>query len=440
MTTDANTLPLVAGPLGVSSDPAVLAAGSPDWLAALRRSAIARYGAVGLPTPRTEAWKFTGLNAVKALAPVPAEGVPGVELPAVVAALGGPRIEIVNGRLATLPALPTGVEAVALDDTAAAPDWVRATLGSIASFETHPFTALNTAQFAGGIAIRVARGAMPEAPIVLSIAQAGGGETATIAHPRVLVVVEDGASADLVTVFQGSGRYIANPVTEIAIGEGARLGHAVLQAEGAEAFHVSMTALKLAGKSTYDGFVLATGSKLARHEVRAELDGEHIEYSINGVYLGADGQHHDITTFIDHARPHGTSHEMVKGVLTGTARGVFQGKILVRPDAQKTDGFQMNRALLMSRDAEVNSKPELEIYADDVKCSHGATVGELEDDELFYLMARGIPRGRARALLVEAYVQEAVALIGRAPVRDAFAAVASDWLDRHVAGATGSGE
>jgi Fe-S cluster assembly protein SufD len=214
----------------------------------------------------------------------------------------------------------------------------------------------------------------------------------------------------------------------------------MLQAEGADAFHLSMTALKLAETSTYDGFVLATGAKLARHEVRAELDGEHIEYAINGVYLGADGQHHDITTFIDHARPHGTSHEMVKGVLTGTARGVFQGKILVRPDAQKTDGFQMNRALLLSRDAEVNSKPELEIYADDVKCSHGATVGELEDDELFYLMARGIPRGRARALLVEAYVQEAIALIGRAPVRDAFAAVASEWLDRHVAGASGSGE
>jgi len=436
MTTDTRTLPLVAG-----EDPAVLAAGSPDWLAALRRSAIARYDAIGLPGPRTEAWKFTGLNAVKALAPVPAEGVPAIELPPAVAALDGLRIGLVNGRLAELPAaLPQGVEAVALGDPAAAPDWVRARLGSIAAFETHPFTALNTAQFISGVAIRIARGAMPEVPIVLSVVQAGGDETATIAHPRVLVVVEDGASADLVTVFQGSGRYIANPVTEIAVGEGARLGHAVLQAEGADAFHLSMTALKLAEKSTYEGFVLATGSKLARHEVRAELAGEHIEYSINGVYLGADGQHHDITTFIDHARPHGTSHEMVKGVLTGAARGVFQGKILVRPDAQKTDGFQMNRALLLSRDAEVNSKPELEIYADDVKCSHGATVGELEDDELFYLMARGIPRGRARALLVEAYVQEAVALIGRAPVRDAFAAVASDWLDRHVAGATGSGE
>lgn len=430
MTTAVNTLPLVAG-----NDPAALAARSPDWLAALRRAAAARYDAVGLPGPRTEAWKFTGLNPVKALQPVPAEGAPGVALPAALQALDGPRIRIENGRLAALPfGLPKGVEVVALDDPAAAPDWVRDNLGTVVSIEANPFAALNTAQFTGGVAIRVARGAMPEAPILLSVAQAGGTDSTTIAHPRILVVVEDGASADLVTVFQGDGGYLANPVTEIMVGPGARLGHPMLQAEGADAFHIAMTALRLAEKASYDGFVLATGARLARHEVRAELDGEHIEYAINGVYLGADGQHHDLTTFIDHARPHGTSHEMVKGVLTGRSRGVFQGKILVRPDAQKTDGFQMNRALLLSRDAEVDSKPELEIYADDVKCSHGATVGELEDSQLFYLMARGIPRPRARALLVEAYVQEAVALIGRAPVRDAFAAVASAWLDRHVAG------
>src|SRR3546814_7024730 len=214
-------------------------------------------------------------------------------------------------------------------------------------------------------------------------------------HPRVLVVVDEGASADLLTAHVGDGAYLANPVTEIVVGNGARLGHTVLQAEAGAAFHVAMTAIRLADKASYQGFVLAAGALLARHEVRAELDGTHVDYAINGVYLGAGDQHHDITTFIDHARPHGGRHEMVKGVLTGRARGVFQGKILVRPDAQKTDGFQMNRALLLSRDAEVDSKPELEIYADDVKCSHGATVGELEDAQLFYLMARGIQIGRA---------------------------------------------
>ena len=430
MTAEANTLPLIAG-----DDPAALAAASPDWLATLRRAALARYGQVGLPGPRTEAWKFTGLNPLKALQPVPAAGAVDLALPAWLQALESIAIRVVNGRVEALPSdLPAGVEVVSLGDPATVPDWVRAGLGGVVSIEASPFAALNTAQFTGGVAIRVARGAMPEAPILLSLLQAGGDGTATIAHPRVLVVVEEGASADLVTVHQGSGGYLANPVTEITVAEGARLGHAMLQAEGPEAFHVATAALRLAGRATYEGFVLATGGRLARHEVRAELDGEHIEYSINGVYLGADGQHHDITTFIDHARPHGTSHEMVKGVLTGRARGVFQGKILVRPDAQKTDGFQMNRALLLSRDAEVDSKPELEIYADDVKCSHGATVGELEDEQLFYRMARGIPRARARAMLVEAYVQEAIALIGRAPVRDAFAAVASAWLDRHVAG------
>jgi len=431
MSTDTNTLPLVAGP-----DPAALADASPDWLAALRRPAIARYRQLGLPGPRTEAWKFTGLNALKALEPVLAEGGASAALPAALAAMAHTGIRIENGRLAAVPAaLPKGVEVVSLDDPAAVPAWVSEALGSVASFESHPFAALNTAQFTGGVAVRITRGAMPEAPVLLALASSGGPAATTVAHPRVLVVVEDGASADLVTVHLGDdGAYLANPVTEIVIGQGARLGHAVLQAEGAGAFHVAMTAVRLADKAAYEGFVLATGARLARHEIRAELNGAHVDYAINGAYLGAGEQHHDITTFIDHARPNGTSHEMVKGVLTGHARGVFQGKILVRPDAQKTDGFQMNRALLLSRDAEVDSKPELEIYADDVKCSHGATVGELEDAQLFYLMARGISRARARALLVEAYVQEAIALIGRAAVRDAFAAVASEWLDRHIAG------
>ncbi len=436
MSTHTDTLPLIG-----DRDPSALADRSPPWLATLRRSAIARYRQLGLPGPRTEAWKFTGLNALKGLQPVAASGSVALALPSAMAGLGRTEVRIVNGRLVEAPsAPPKGVEIVGLEDPASVPDWVNATLGTVASIETQAFAALNTAQFDGGVAIRIARGAMPEVPILLAIAGCGGDGATTIAHPRVLVVVEEGASADLVTVHQGTGSYLANPVTEIVVRAGARLGHAVLQAEGGDALHIAMTAVRLADKAVYDGFVLSLGARLARHEVRAELAGRNIEYRINGVYLGAGDQHHDLTTFIDHALPYGTSHEMVKGVLTGRARGVFQGKILVRPDAQKTDGFQMNRALLLSRDAEVDSKPELEIYADDVKCSHGATVGELDDDQLFYLMARGIRRARARALLVEAYVQEAIALIGRVPVRDAFAAVAAEWLDRHVAGEPATGE
>lgn len=427
MSNDVTTLPLITGPLDDSG---------PDWLVALRRSAIACYGQIGLPGARTEAWKFTGLNALKALQPVAAEGPAPAALPSSLADLDRTEVRLANGRVEALPSgLPNGVEIVPLDDPATVPGWVRENLGSVSSIDAHPFAALNAAQFTGGVAIRIARGVMPDAPILLSIATSGDDGATAIAHPRVLVVVEDGASADLVTVHQGAGAYMANPVTEIVVGTGARLSHSVLQAEAVEAFHVAMTSVRLADQATYDGFVLATGARLARHEVRAELAGQRVNYRINGVYLGADSQHHDLTTFIDHAQPHGSSHEMVKGVLTGRSRGVFQGKILVRPDAQKTDGFQMNRALLLSRDAEVDSKPELEIYADDVKCSHGATVGELDDDQLFYLMARGIPKARARALLVEAYVLEAIALIARAPVREAFTAVAADWLSRYVAGA-----
>ncbi len=213
MSTHTDTLPLIA-----DSDPSALADRSPAWLATLRRSAIARYRHLGLPGPRTEAWKFTGLNALKGLRPVPASGTVTAALPSALTGLERSEIRIVNGRLVEAPSLPPkGVEIVGLDDPASVPDWVSNTLGTVASVESHPFAALNTAQFVGGVAIRIARGAMPEAPILLSIVGSGGDGATAIAHPRVLVVVEEGASADLVTVHQGTGAYMANPVTEIVV-------------------------------------------------------------------------------------------------------------------------------------------------------------------------------------------------------------------------------
>lgn len=413
---------------------------APEWLALLRRSAVARYGQIGLPGPRTEAWKFTNLNALKALRPVPASGTNNIERLAVLAALGATEVHLSNGTLSMFgdDAVPEGLEIVDLGEPGAVPAWVSRTLGTVAAIDQHPFAALNTAAFAGGVAIRVTRGTTLEAPLLLRV-DTDGGEATTIAHPRVLIVIEDGAAADLVEVHSGARAYVSNTVVEVTVGAKARLGHYKWQTEGAEAFHLAMTAVRAEIGAIYDNFALSTGARLARNEIRGELAGQHVDYRINGAYLAAGDQHLDTTTFIDHAVPECHSQEIYKGVLTGRSRGVFQGKILVRPDAQKTDGYQMNRALLLSRDAEIDSKPELEIYADDVKCSHGATVGELDDDQLFYLMARGIERERARALLIGAYLDEAIATIERTPVRDVFRAAVDAWMQENVAGTVTEG-
>ena len=189
-----------------------------------------------------------------------------------------------------------------------------------------------------------------------------------------------------------------------------------------------MTHVTCGEKVIYDNFALSCGAKLARNEIRGKLDGSEILYAVNGVYMAAANQHHDNTTFIEHAKPNSQSREIYKGVLDENGRGVFQGKILVQRPAQKTDGYQMNRALLLSRKAEIDSKPELEIYADDVKCSHGATVGELDDNQLFYLKARGIAEHDARNMLIEAYLRDALEEIRMESVAEAFGAKITDWL------------
>ena len=413
-----------------------LRASAPAWVEGLRHAAIARYAALGFPQARTEAWKYTNLNALKAVGFVPADRAAGAALarvPAGAAALDAPRIAMVNGRLdaglSDLARLPDGVVVQPLSEAMARADQaVIEALRDGAVFERQPLAALATAFLADGVVIRIAPGAKVEVPLHLVSVGAPGGDAAMFA-PRVVVIVGDGSAATLVESHVGLGivPYFANVVTQVRLGAGATFGHYNLQDQAPDAFHIALTDVQAEDGSSYDGFALQVGGRLARNEVRARL-GQHVEFRINGVYMAAGSQHIDNTTFIEHAAPNSRSQEIFKGVLDGRARGVFQGKILVRPDAQKTDGYQMNRALLLSREAEIDSKPELEIYADDVKCSHGATVGELDGDQLFYLMARGIDRDTARRMLVEAYVAEAVDEIRSEPVRAAFAAIASGWL------------
>ncbi|KZD02831.1 Fe-S cluster assembly protein SufD [Oceanibaculum pacificum] len=418
-----------------------LAHHSVGWLNRLREESAARYRSAGLPTPRVEAWRFTNLKDLVATDFALAQALPPVALDSLprssLLAVNGHVLAFVNGKLradlSTLDDLPAGVTLLPLSEALRREEGIlSAHLGRVVETVENPFIDLNTALMEDGIVLSLAEGAVLDKPLhIVSIGvSTQGGDKPVAFFPRLLAVLGKNARA---TIFEshagiGDGAYLSAMLSEIRLEEGAHLEHYQLQNEGRAAFHIANAYAQLAAGAVYDHFALQIGSRLSRNEVHAALLGEGARCHMNGAYLGLDKQHLDSTTFIDHAVPGCSSREVYKGVLDGQAHGVFQGKILVRRDAQQTDGHQLNRALLLSRGAEVNAKPELEIYADDVKCSHGATVGELDETQLFYLQARGIDRDSARALLIEAYVQEALDEIGNAEARLPFQRLVGGWL------------
>ncbi len=403
------------------------AASHPDWLESLRRAARAKADAAGLPSRRDEAWKYTdvaGLGVASfALAEKP-QGGPPEAVP-----LGDAiRLVLVNGSLVASPdtPLPAGVVVDRLDSGFSA-DLVQAHLGRTIPPDAKSLATLNSALFADGVVLRIGAGVTVARPIeVLSLGQAG--EEPLAFHPRCLVVVEEGGSATLIERHQGSGTYFSNSVLEIALASGAALRHYKLQDEAAQAVHVATLGVSLAAGAHYDGVLVQTGARLARHEVHAALDGLEASFALDGAYLGAGQQHLDTTTFVTHVGPGGASRQVFKGVLDDQARGVFQGTVLVQRGAQKTDAHQLSKALLLSPQAEMDGKPELEIYADDVKCGHGCTIGDIDETALFYLRARGIDEATARHLLIEAFLAEVLERIEAEPVRQAFAAVVGERL------------
>lgn len=410
------------------------------WIRALREEGAARFAAVGLPTVRTEAWKYTSLRALEKIAFEPAaerHDRAGFDtLPTVrPAGTTATRLVFVNGRfrpeLSTTAGVPAGVELSGLGDALGRDGWLEEPLGRIAELDPHPLVALNTAFLGDGAVVRIARGVEVPEPIELVYVSLGSDGPAVAFHPRTLIVAEPMSRAVVVEhhIGLGDGATLANHVAEVSVGEGAALHHYKVQREGAQAFHLAHTAVRVARDGCYDSFILTAGARLSRNEVRTCLGGTGASCRLNGAYMVRGDQHVDTTTFIDHAEPHGSSREVYKGAVDDTARAVFQGKILVRRGAQKTDGHQLNRALLLSDTAEIDSKPELEIYADDVKCSHGATAGELADEQLFYLRARGIPREEARGLLIAAFLAEAIDEIPEAMVRERFQELVAGWLD-----------
>ncbi len=295
----------------------------------------------------------------------------------------------------------------------------------------HPFAWLNTGLFQDGVLVHVPAGIVVDRPIQIHIASDAGTDP-TVSHPRVLVMAGENSQVSIVESYGGpeGQTYFTNAITEVLVGPGAIVHHVKVQRESRKAFHVAGTFARLGRGSVFASHNISLGGGIVRNDIAAVLDGEGAEATLNGLYLADGDRLVDTHTVIDHAKAHCPSHELYKGVLGGKARAVFNGKIFVRQDAQKTDAKQTNKALLLSDDAQVNTKPQLEIFADDVKCTHGAAIGQLDEDALFYLRARGIGRLAARDLLIRAFAGEVIQQVKPESIHDRLEALMLENLPR----------
>jgi Fe-S cluster assembly protein SufD len=408
-----------------------LGAVQPAWARALRRTALERFQSYGFPTTKNEDWHFTSVARI-AESDFLTLTAPGGEVDRadVEAYTFGrtdwPTLAFLNGRfapeLSDLGGGRAGVRALSL---AAAwrelPELLERYLGQIASFadQAQAFTALNTAYMTDGAVVHVTRETAADRPIHLLFvndAMAAGG----VMHPRNLIAVERGAKATILETYAsvGDAHYFTNAVTEVVVAEGASLQHLKLQRESRRAFHVGTIDVRQARDSHYGSFSFAVGGSLSRSNVYTVLAGAGCGATLNGLYMLDGDQHMDHQTRIEHAEPNCYSREVYKGILDGASHGVFNGKVFVQPVAQKTDGKQTNNTLLLSDKAQVDTKPQLEIFADDVKCTHGATVGRLDQTALFYMKSRGVSAELARRLLTYAFAADVIETIELEAVRD----------------------
>ncbi len=409
---------------------------APAWLAELRRQGFARFTELGFPTTKLENWRYTSTAALAKVAFQPAP----VSAPDTKAIVDANRLEgvdlqlvFVNGRFdaaaSTTAGLPEGVVVVSLGEALGSHEaLVREHLGRYVDAEQQAFAALNTAYLGEGVFVHVPEGVQLSAPIHLLFVAAPGADPVMM-HPRVLVVADKGSRLQLIEQYVGTaGASLTNTVAEFAVGEEAEVVHYRLQREGAEAFHIGTLAASQAAGSRLRSFSLSLGAALARHDLGTNLGGKDAWGELNGLYLVKGTQHADFHTTIEHTVPHCASRELFKGVLDGKGHGVFNGRIVVPRDAQKSDSGMTNQNLLLSRDAEIDTKPELEIYADDVKCSHGATVGQLDEESIFYLRARGLSLQEARSLLTLGFALELFEQIDIPAVRSLLDREVLAWL------------
>ena len=385
------------------------------WLELVRSSAMERFEQLGFPTVHDEEWKYTNLAPLAKQGFVPASRLDKVSIDVarfVYPETASAHLVVVNGFLSEELSDKTGLEnVVAIDLLTAVSDArynkvARAYLARNAGYHNNGLAALNTAFLQSGLFLLVPKNTKIETPIQVTFLT--DGEVASF--PRLLVIAEEHSSATLIESFVSTGeqQYYTNAVAEIIVKEGARLEHYRVQQESEKAFHTSLTSAELGRSSSYDTTSINLGGRLARHDISVVMDNEGAECWVDGLYLVGADQHTDTHSVIDHQQPHCNSHQLYKGILDGNARAVFNGKIFVREGAQKTDAMQTNKNLLLSPQARVDTKPQLEIYADDVKCAHGAAVGQIDQDELFYLLARGINPELARSLLTYGFAEEVI--------------------------------
>jgi Fe-S cluster assembly protein SufD len=391
---------------------------APAWLRDLREAGISRFAEVGFPSTKDERWRFTSVEPITrspyALA-APGKPADARELVAALA-LGEPAARLlavyVNGRFAPdLSSVEGAPKGVVIGGLAAAvahqPEIVRQHLGRHAIADGNPFTALNAGFVADGAFVHVRRNVVLEQPIQLIFVSIGSAPAA-VTHPRNLVVVDEGAQASVIEEYVGIGSrpYWTNVVTELVVGDNAVANTYRIQRERDDAFHTATTQSWQGRSSVLTSVTLAFGARLSRHDINAKLDGEGAECTLNGLSILRGEQHVDHHTTLEHAKPHCPSWEMFNGVFDDRSRGVFNGRIIVRPGAQLTDSKQTNNNLLLSEEARADSQPQLEIYADDVKCTHGATLGPIDSQALFYLRSRGLDLEAARNLLTYGFGAE----------------------------------
>ncbi len=389
-----------------------------------RMTARAALAAAGLPGAKREEWRFTPLRALAKVPFIPAAAADDIDVTAIPADVprlpDALRIVLVNGKYRA-----------DLSDRAVEPNLTIAEAQTPAAVVDLPLAVLNAAYMSGGVTLD-ARGPVARPVHLISIG-AAGAETVAF-HPRVSITVAPGAA---LTVFEShhglpGQPYFSNPVTTVSVGAGARLRRYVLVREDADAFHLATSAVELAADAAFDAFHLGLGGVLVRQEIRLDFRGENARARLNGAYALKGRAHHDFTTVVNHNVPNCASNQVFKGVVDDESHGVYQGRVLVARDAQKTDGQQLHKALFLARGPQIDCKPELEIYADDVKCGHGATTGELDPDHLFYLAARGIDPQAARLLLVQGFLADALADVDDPAAHDLLSAEISGWLMRRA--------
>jgi Fe-S cluster assembly protein SufD len=402
----------------------------PDWLLSLRKAGMARFAKLGFPTIHDEDWRFTNIDPLTKL-PFKPMFKPSADATAksalenyIFAKVPGPRLVFVNGHysatLSSVGKLPAGVKVSGLASALASdPAFIEKQLGQCALTENNSFAALNQMFFLDGGFVHVPAGVSVAEPIQLIFVSTAKHDGETI-QPRNLIVVGAGSKAMVIESYISTDNtaYFTNAVTEIVAGDNAALEHIKFQDEAAEAFHLTTIAGHFGRMSNVSIHSFALGAKLSRTNIHTKLAGEGLACILNGLYLTRGEQLADHHMVVEHAQPHCASHEYFNGILDDKSRGVFHGRILVQPAAQKTDAKQTNKNLLLSDDATVDTKPQLEIYADDVKCTHGATVGQLNDESIFYLRSRGIGTDTARRMLIHAFAGEIIARVKCDSVRE----------------------